>query len=394
MSRPSNRTPGRREFLRRLADTSATVGLVGFGVIDDVLAALDPPATAAHFERIVPFTGEGSPPLGRPFGAGLAGRQLLDLSRLEAHSLVTTNESFFIRTRYPRTLDPKAPWPVVLHGASTPAQSLSADRLAADAQPMGVHLIECAGNGARRRFGLISAARWQGVPLASLLARMGGTPPGALVKITGFDEHLDHDPGSLAGASWIFHPRQLLEQGAFLATGMNEGPLPLDHGYPVRLIVPGWYGCVCVKWVQRVELVEGAAPPTGQMREYAGRTHQQGVPARARDFRPAALDVAALPVRVELWSVGGKPLYRIVGLVWGGQRAPRSLEIRCHHSEPYRPVERYTPHRPSGWALWNTRWRPERPGHHRIRLRVPDPGLPARRLDAGYYDRAVIVTAV
>ena len=63
-------------------------------------------------------------------------------------------------------------------------------------------------------------------------------------------------------------------------------PLTPDHGAPVRLVVPNWYGCACIKWVTHVEMVPDDEPATTQMREFAARTHQNGVPARARDYQP------------------------------------------------------------------------------------------------------------
>src|SRR5204862_7518096 len=104
---------------------------------------------------------------------------------------------------------------------------------------------------------------------------------------------------------------------ALLATGMNGAPLPPDHGFPVRLIVPGWYGCACIKWIDRIDLVAADAPATTQMREFARRTHQNGEPALAREFTPAVIDQAAMPVRVEKWLADGRIAYRVIGVMWG-----------------------------------------------------------------------------
>src|SRR4029453_17551387 len=126
------------------------------------------------------------------------------------------------------------------------------------------------------------------------------------------------------GGSWIFALDELRE--AFLATGMNGVPLPADHGAPVRLVVPGWYGCVCIKWVNAIEFVDDRVPPTGQMIEFAARTHQRGVPSRAIDFHAAAIDQAAFPVRVEHWSTGSRSAYRVIGILWGGEKPSNALE--------------------------------------------------------------------
>src|SRR5438034_9585635 len=80
---------------------------------------------------------------------------------------------------------------------------------------------------------------------------------------------------SIPGASWAFSPEQLEKAGAFLATELNGQPLPKDHGAPVRLVVPGWYGCTSIKWVNEITLVREEVEATSQMLEYAARTLQK-----------------------------------------------------------------------------------------------------------------------
>jgi DMSO/TMAO reductase YedYZ molybdopterin-dependent catalytic subunit len=159
--------------------------------------------------------------------------------------------------------------------------------------------MECAGNPRTLHFGLISAANWAGIPLAKVLPRVEPRSGASWVLISGFDRHSQPSEHSMPGASWIFTREQMESAGAFLATEMNGQPLPPDHGFPIRLVAPGWYGCTCIKWVSEIAMVDEAAPATGQMREFAERTHQAGTPELARDFQPATIDLAAMPVRVE-----------------------------------------------------------------------------------------------
>jgi len=108
---------------------------------------------------------------------------------------------------------------------------------------------------------------------------------------------------------------------------------------PVRLIVPGWYGCACIKWVTRINLVADDTAATTQMREFAARTHQAGVPALARDYIPATIDTAAMPVRLEKWVAGGRIIYRIIGILWGGSKPTNALSIRFRSNLPWTAVE-------------------------------------------------------
>ena len=177
---------------------------------------------------------------------------------------------------------------------------------------------------------------------------------------------------------------------------MNGAPLVPDHGDPIRLVVPGWYGCTAIKWVDEIAFVDDAAPPTDQMREYAGRTHQDPADLRlAREFQPATIDPAAAAVRVEMFgAAGGTISYRIVGLAWGGGTPPRALVIRFRPDAPFVPVEQIGSGDKSPWTFWSHTFRPPAPGRYRIELAVRDPGVRTRRLDMGYYTREVEIAKI
>src|SRR6266566_2842961 len=131
-----------------------------------------------------------------------------------------------------------------------------------------------------------------------------------------------------------FPPSNSKRRGLF-STELNGQPLPKDHGAPVRLVVPGWYGCTSIKWVNEITLVEQEVEATSQMREYAARTLQKGVPQLAKDFQPAAIDQAAMPIRIEKWTIADKIQYRVVGIAWGGSQPINVLQIRFNPEEDY-----------------------------------------------------------
>jgi DMSO/TMAO reductase YedYZ molybdopterin-dependent catalytic subunit len=271
---------------------------------------------------------------------------------------------------------------------------LGAGDLATLARTAGTHLMECSGNFDPANFGLLSAARWTGVPIAAILDRIEPLSGDSRVRITGLDES-GNSRSSVAGAAWIFSRSDLERAGAFLATGMNDAPLSPDHGAPVRLVVPNWYGCACIKWVTHVDLVADDEPATTQMVEFAARTHQAGVPKLARDYRPAAIELAATPIRVEKWIGEGRVFYRVVGIRWGGSTPTSRLTIRFRHNEPFVPVEDSPmPDSMTTWSLWSHTWRPASPGRYQIALAAGDRSIPARRLDIFYYTREVEIDEV
>jgi DMSO/TMAO reductase YedYZ molybdopterin-dependent catalytic subunit len=326
------------------------------------------------------------------FGDGLDGRMYTDLSRLTPQNVVTATESFYVRTRASELLEAQKPWMVRLSGLGTKPVELSLAELKKSSQPMGVHVMECAGNARSGHFGLMSAAEWSGVPLVELLERVKFKPQSTRVLISGFDTYPAKSMSSQPGASWIFPWDDLQRARAFLATEMNGKPLTKDHGAPIRLIVPGWYGCACIKWVNEIALVDDGAEATSQMQEFAGRTQQAGVPKLVRDYKPARIEQAAMPTRIEKWIIDERIMYRVTGILWGGSRPVSTLQIRFNPEEDYLAVESVQQKINDPWSFWTHTWSPKRPGTYLIRLRIKDPQIAATRLNAGYYLRSVEIT--
>lgn len=318
---------------------------------------------------LLPFE-DGSLPLEERLESGLDGRYAIDLETLpDTPNPIIDNERHFIRTFAPQNLDQ---WDGLwVDGVMT---SL------AEPKDIGAVLMECSGNGSNRSFGLISAATWAGVPVLELI-------DSAYIEVVGLDEHGGSTSSSTQGCSWVFTREQL--QDAILATHMNGAPLPVDHGAPVRLIVPGWFGCTCIKWVSALNTVDVSAPATSQMREFASRTHQSAAHALARDYAPARIQAAAMPVRVEQWTLDGDTVYLLYGIVWGGQAPAQKLEIRL--DQGWEPVTFCPePETAQTWTVWRHLWRPAQSGAVDIVLRVAE-NVPQIRLDQGYYARRVVV---
>jgi DMSO/TMAO reductase YedYZ molybdopterin-dependent catalytic subunit len=376
----------RREFLQSSIAT-AIAGLTARSA-----AQSNDPFAGGVMVGTRPLSGRGAAdtPIGTLLGRGLDARLFTDLSTLTPDTLITSNDRFYVRTSAPDRLDASRPWTVTLGGLVRRPVTVTLDRLAQEAVPMGTHLLECAGNNNPGNFGLMSAAEWSGVPIASVLKRVQPAARGGRILVSGFDGHSLPSRSSTPGASWIFSVDDLERAGAFLATGMNAAPLPKDHGFPVRLMVPRWYGCACIKWVTAIDVVADDAPATSQMKEFAARTFQKGQPERAREYTPASIDHAAMPIRVEQWAVNGRVLYRVVGILWGGEQATDALAIRFRSDEPYVRVQSCPkPASTTTWSLWWHAWRPPSRGRYDIVLKIDDPRIRTTRLDVYFYSRSV-----
>ncbi len=353
------------------------------------------PSKRGTRSAILPFEGEPEVRFGVTEGRGLQGRRLLDLSSVGDPELETPADRYFIRTRTPEYLPAPESWRLSVRTLTGAPLDLPKRELEPMAKPQGPHLCECAENGAEARFGLMSAAEWRGVPLLDLLDRHGMPEGDWLLLVEGFDRFTGTAVEPNAGASWIFTPRDLAATGAFLATEMNDAPLAPDHGAPLRLVVPGWYGCTWIKWVHSVVVVPGDTLCSTHMREWARPTRQPRRPRLARDYRPPVIDPVALPVRFERWRWRGYFYYRINGIVWGGSEPAESITIRLDPATLFEPVDWFPPPgSATQWSLWSHDWCPSVPGVYTIELAVGGSRLRTRRLAAGDYTRAVRVDEV
>ena len=395
-------TPTRREMLGLLAGAgAATLWEPG-----EVLArmAADVPCSAAagpagellgtlplFRNRPVPMT------FGVKYdGVGLDARLDTDLSLLEPNRLITSNELAYIRTEIPAAAaNHQGPWTIETSGFVPAPGVLRLDDLTPLSKKMGPHLFECSGNGSNRAFGLMSVAEWEGIPLAEVVARLKPSTDATAVLVSGYDHIGQLSQRSIVGASWVLPLADLDKLGAFLAIRMNGEPVPADHGRPVRLAIPGWYGCAWIKWVNEIRLVGPDEPATSQMVEFAGRTHQSAPHKYARDYAPPDIQTAATPVRVEKRKGADGLEYRIVGIVWGGTKVVDRLAIRFGPDQPATPFTICpAPKTHTMWQLWEYRWKPTAPGTYSIYMSVPDTSVPQRRLDSGYYMRQVKVEEI
>ena len=182
--------------------------------------------------------------------------------------VVMPNMHFYVRNNFqiPK-LDP-ASWQLSVGGLVDLPLRLSLRDLQNMRSQTLIVTLECAGNGRsllspatpgeQWRLGAVSTAEWTGVPLVEVLERAGVSAGAREVKFRGADG------GTVDKQSEPVHfERSLtlddaLSSGALLAYAMNGEPLPIQHGYPLRLIVPGWYGVAAVKWLTEIEVLAEA----------------------------------------------------------------------------------------------------------------------------------------
>ena len=340
---------------------------------------------------------------GQRVGKGHNARRIIDLaSLLTPEGRKTPADLFYIRTEYPDQLQAPPEWTISIEGEVKEPKKIPLKDLLPAVESQGPVLLECSGNARDLRYGLVSVADWAGISMKEIIKQAQPTSKAHSILIGGYDEdsHLPltqppYKTNSWPTCSWIFTIGQLLEAGAFLATQLNGVPLPQDQGAPVRLVVPGWYGCVEVKWVNQIKFVDGNQPTTLQMQEFASRTFQKMrldesnpqppglAPELARDYRPATIDQVAIPVRAEAWRLNGKIEYRVLGITWGGPNRTDKLQIRFLHGNTpkFEPVQ-FCQSKTScpAYGIWCHRWQPKLRGGYWIEMRLGDRKVRARKM--------------
>src|SRR5262249_43342580 len=171
---------------------------------------------------------------------------------------ITPNDLFYVRSHiYTPKID-TATWRLQVDGEVNEPLTLTLDDLKKYSESTQVVTLECSGNGrafyeptipgAQWEKGAVGNARWTGVRLADVLKRAGVKPGAKFITIDGADVPMAKVPDFIRSLPMekAMHPDTLL------ATQMNGEPIPISHGYPLRLVTPGWTGNNSVKWVTRI----------------------------------------------------------------------------------------------------------------------------------------------
>jgi DMSO/TMAO reductase YedYZ molybdopterin-dependent catalytic subunit len=292
--------------------------------------------------------------------------------------VVMPNARFYIRNHFqiPR-LDPSA-FRLDVGGLVDRRLSLELrDLTSLRAQTMVVTL-ECAGNGRalfqppipgeKWNLGAVSTAEWTGVPLVEVLDRAGVRPGAREVVFRGFDS--GHVEG---GAGPIRFERSLPIDAArdpdvLLAYAMNGEPLPIVHGHPLRLVVPGWYAVASVKWLTEIEVVDRPFAGHYQTDKYGYEWERDGRAVR----EPVTLQqVRALITEPAAGAEVAPAELTIRGVAWSGAAAIARVDVRVG-AGGWQPARLIGERRRHSWQWWELIARLEERGDVLVRARATD----------------------
>ena len=272
-------------------------------------------------------------------------------------------------------------WRLELGGCVARPRSLSLDELKGRENVTVPVTMECAGNGRAHLdprplsqpwlTEAVGTAEWTGTPLAPLLDEAGVDEDGVEVLFTALDRGVE-------GGVWQVYERSLslseaLEGDAMLAWGIGDSPLTPQHGFPLRLVVPGWYGMTNVKWLVHVSVLDAPFDGYQQSRGYRIRRSEDDAGEPVTRMLPRALmappGVPDFMTRRRFLAPGS---HRLQGRAWSGWGEITRVQVSADGGANWADAELgETPGR-HAWRGWSYLWRSAQPGDHELLCRASD----------------------
>lgn len=318
----------------------------------------------------------------------------------ELDSWRTPSNNFFFVSHYgqPAGLDEET-WRVGVGGLVRHPQSLTLADITARARHEVDFTLECSGNhgiGLDFFIGGIGNARWGGARLAPLLHESGVLDEGSEVIFWGADRGkvtirdnsgivgggrtgvvVDDGEGGLDLTITEQFARSMsladaLNRDNLLCYEMNGDPLPPEHGFPVRLIAPGWYGVANVKWLTRIEVTDRRFAGRFMARDYVSIREEPRDGDTVWTFATVGFDrLKSAPAKVTRRA----NRYTIMGAAWGAPIAAVQVRIDdgpWNAATLYGPTPRKNRATGSAWRFWTFDWGKPAPGEHRVTTRAFD----------------------
>jgi sulfite oxidase len=281
---------------------------------------------------------------------------------------LTPQSQLFVRSHFPRPdLDPRKHMlevggavERVLHLRMADFEAMAADTLAVT--------MECAGNGrtglrpppAGEPWGLgaVGTAQWTGVPLRSVMESAGVRPRVREILSIGADRGRPPDIADEIPFARSLPLDKAMDPDTLIALRMNGEPIPAEHGGPLRLIVPDWYGVASVKWLERIEALEDSFRGYYQAVRYVYDPADGTPPTPVRTMRVRSLITAPLDGE----AVHRGPLI-VRGKAWSGDGDVVRVQISVDGAAVSRDAALSAPMSLHAWRTWEFRW-DAGPGRH------------------------------
>ncbi len=295
---------------------------------------------------------------------------------------ITPVGRFYVRDHFPiPKIDAKA-WSLKVEGAVERPLTIGYDDLRAMTARTIAAVLECAGNGrvflaprergAQWGMGAVGNAEWVGVPLSAILERAGVKSGAVEVVLEGADSGEIRDepksPGKIPFARSV--PIEKARGDVLLAYRMNGQELTLTHGFPVRALVPGWYGMAAVKWLSRVVVADRPFVGYFQTLDYATWERRDGLASLVPIGEIQVKSQIARPSAYEVIKAGAD--YRVFGAAWTGESDVAKVEVSTDGGSSWSEASLIGSPVRHSWRLWDYTWKAPSAGPYKLMARATD----------------------
>ncbi len=301
---------------------------------------------------------------------------------------ITPADKFFVRNN--GTLpDPinLADWSLKIDGEVENELELSYDDLVNDFEHVTLRLqLECGGNG-RAGFnppprgnqwmiGAIGNAEWTGVRLSDILRRAGLKASAVYTGHYSYDEHLSGDPDRPA-ISRGGPIDKMMDPHTIVAFKMNGEDIPAAHGYPVRMVAPGWPGSVSQKWLTRVwvrDKEHDGPGMTGMSYRVPRHPVEPGAEVPAEDMMVMGSMIVKSLISFPETGVevpAGRP-FEVRGHAWAGDDWVETMEVSLDYGATWQRAELSPPPNKYSWQRWRANLTPRNVGYYEVWARATD----------------------
>lgn len=319
----------------------------------------------------------------------------------ELDGFITPNDQFYIRSHFPVPKADLATWRLRVEGAIEHSREWSIDELRSLPIKTIPATLECAGNGrvflvpkvkgAQWELGAIGNAEWTGISLGDLLQKSGVKSEAVDVILEGADNGSIAEPPKPAGKIHFARsvPLGKALDDVLLAFEMNRVPLTPPHGFPLRAIVPGWYGMAAIKWLHRIVVTDRPYNGYYQTVDYGFWEKGSNGPTLVPITEMQVKSSIARPGINEVIAAGTN--YRVKGAAWTANADIVQVELSTDGGKTWRPTSLGKEKARNCWQLWECDWEtPRAPGRCILLARATDSRgrtQPLERdLDRGTYE--------
>ena len=289
---------------------------------------------------------------------------------------LTPNPHFYVRNHFSIPDVQCSTWSLRIEGLVTRERRFTLDDLKKLPRVTLPVTMECAGNnrsdldppapGNQFQSGAVSTAYWAGVRLSEVLKTAGINPRAREVLFEGLDTGKP-EPGTPEMPYRRSLPLDVaLHPDTLLAYEMNGLELPKEHGYPLRLIVPGWYGMASVKWLNRLTVIDS---------DYSG--YFQGYKYVIENEAGEPVPLTTIGIKSLIGSPANGEAVRVgdvcvTGMAWSGNERIARVDVSSDGGTTWEEADIVGPSEQYAWQKWHYTWAPDEPGDYTLMSRAVD----------------------